>query len=153
MVDFDTGTNNPNPKGQVRFQMQILREGEAMIEQVSQLRAALAAVLQCPCLHDEHGNAYYKVDARSIFGTAHLVKMALDQSIGEHAYAPWSQLGMTESEYWSRRYYEARTDVHKLALTLQFIADCENDGEEMGPIVTVSFLKEQARTILNEVRP
>lgn len=46
-------------------------------------------------------------------------------------------------------YLEARRDCQSLAQALEFIRDCEDDGEEMGPLVTVSFLKEQARAALD----
>lgn len=42
--------------------------------------------------------------------------------------------------------------VEELERGLAFIRDCEDDGEEMGPIVTVAFLKEQANTLLWEPR-
>jgi len=45
-------------------------------------------------------------------------------------------------------YLDARRDCQSLAQALEFIRDCEDDGEEMGPLVTVSFLKEQARAAL-----
>lgn len=63
-------------------------------------------------------------------------------------YQPWIAEGISELEYWKIQYIKARQDCKVLAEALEFIRDCEDDGEEMGPIVTVSFLKEQARAIL-----
>jgi len=63
-------------------------------------------------------------------------------------YAPWRLMGISEREYWRQLYLEARKEAYALAQALEFIRDCEDDGEEMGPLVTVSFLKEQARAAL-----
>lgn len=63
-------------------------------------------------------------------------------------YHPWRLLGKTEAQYWKDNYLEARRESFALTQALEFIRDCENDGEEMGPIVTVAFLKEQARAVL-----
>lgn len=43
---------------------------------------------------------------------------------------------------------KAEERVRELEEALAFIRDCEDDGEEFGPIVTVGFLKEQARAAL-----
>lgn len=46
-----------------------------------------------------------------------------------------------------------KQEVARLTDGLKFIRDCEDDGEEMGPLVTVGFLKEQARTLLGKEEP
>lgn len=67
---------------------------------------------------------------------------------GDVGYHPWRNLGISELEYCRRRCIEARKEAYALAQALEFIRDCEDDGEEMGPLVTVAFLKEQARAAL-----
>lgn len=78
----------------------------------------------------------------------YLDRVERDNPIDPPEYEPWQLMGIPERQYWRDRYIEARKNLCAYAQALEFIRDCEDDGEEMGPIVTVSFLKEQARTIL-----
>lgn len=68
--------------------------------------------------------------------------------ITDLGYHPWQVEGISELAYSRRRCVELQKTIFALSQALEFIRDCEDDGEEMGPIVTVTFLKEQARAIL-----
>lgn len=65
-------------------------------------------------------------------------------------YEPWKSLGITETEYWKRRYLESQQSCQCLADALEFIRDCEDD-EELGIPITASFLKEQASWALQTI--
>ena len=62
---------------------------------------------------------------------------------GQFSYMPWTVEGVSEPEYWKRRYLEARKDALALYSALAFIRDCEDD-DELGVSTNRSYLKNQA---------
>lgn len=76
-------------------------------------------------------------------------KLVRTLDIEERGYHPWTAQGISEVEYWKRQYLASRRDSQALYSALAFIRDCEDD-EELAPMVTVPFLKEQARRAMEQ---
>ena len=63
---------------------------------------------------------------------------------------PWVVEGITELDYWRKRYLEARKDAMFLYSALAFIRDCEDD-DELGVSTNRAYLKNQAATAMEGV--
>jgi len=123
---------------------------EERADRFIEARECLEAIHALPIEHDERGHAFKRIECRSLNDMGAWVALVTQRLANE--YAPWRNERVTEMEYRKRKYIEARQETKKLADALEFIRDCEDD-EELGMSITVSFLKEQARAILQEVQP
>ena len=68
----------------------------------------------------------------------------------ELKYQPWVTEGVTEANYYRKRYIEARKDAMFLYSALAFIRDCEDD-DELGVSTNRAYLKNQAATAMEGV--